>query len=279
MDERLAGIQERFDRADEHLAVLDDEVGTFTENIDRRPVGHFDREAGEYVFCIVGEPPPPRWGILVGEFVHHLRAALDEMVWQLVLLRGGTPTTGPRGNGFPILDEESKWEARQTRDKLKGLSTDDLAIVESVQPYQRFKGASEVMWFHELSRLESVNNADKHRFLQPSYVAAAPMQKVGEDGALFSIKPIKDCGEVDAMQFRYVQARPRDDRTEVARLPLPNAGPDPQMEMQTEVSLEVVLTDGDPKTGTPRLPWGLIRDIRAFVEDEVIKKLAPAFDG
>jgi hypothetical protein len=64
---------------------------------------------------------------LSGKFAHHLRATLDELVWQLVLMRGSTPRLGAGGTAFPILDSEGKWQARRTQDALGGVLDEDRA--------------------------------------------------------------------------------------------------------------------------------------------------------
>ncbi|MEJ7657391.1 MAG: hypothetical protein WKF33_10225 [Thermoleophilaceae bacterium] len=55
-------------------------------------IGEMEREGAWRVQRIViREHPDPSWALLVSEVVHHLRAALDYLVWQLVLLNGAEP--------------------------------------------------------------------------------------------------------------------------------------------------------------------------------------------
>jgi hypothetical protein len=152
----LEPIDWRLARADEHLATLDRERDAFLDEKNRRIAGPFEPDTSEYVFRFAGKLPDPRIGLIVGEFGHHLRAALDNLVWQLVLLRGGTPN---RDSQFPIYASKQAYEGdRGAPRMLRGVIADDRAAIESIQPFQegdRAQGSS-------LALLAWLNNVDKH---------------------------------------------------------------------------------------------------------------------
>ena len=79
-------------RTDEHLATLNAKRRAFFVDEDRRILGYSDRRTSEYVFHVSRDPPDTRIGLIVAELSHHLRATLDNLLWQLVLLRGGNAT-------------------------------------------------------------------------------------------------------------------------------------------------------------------------------------------
>ena len=100
----LETLDWRLERAQEHLSALNKKQVAFLARLDkkdRRIVGEFERDTSEYVFRVNCKPPDPRLGIIVSEFGHHLRATLDNLVWQLVLRRGGIPH---RKTQFPIYE-------------------------------------------------------------------------------------------------------------------------------------------------------------------------------
>ena len=93
--EALAGVMAKLDRVNELLDVLKTEVQTFLDSGPYFTVGAYDPATHAWEQRVrIAEPPPPRLGVIVGEYVHDVRSALDHLVWQLILLDGGTPTRG-----------------------------------------------------------------------------------------------------------------------------------------------------------------------------------------
>ena len=123
-----------------------------------------------YVLSIT-EPPNPMLPIMVGDFVHNLRAALDHFVANYV------PANRSRNAYFPMLQRDI-WERdsvghllrtnrdarRSYKSATKGLPDLALAAVEAVQPYHLHVAGFGQTPLGILSRLE---NADKHRDLIP----------------------------------------------------------------------------------------------------------------
>lgn len=120
-----------------------------------------------------------RWGAVLGEIVHDFRSALDNLVWQLVLLNGGVPDEAhnfpvrakPSASGFTI-EMRRQWTDKRgalRHGPLFGVSDDAANIVETSQPYN---GGRALL----LQRLHGFWNLDKHRHLAPvSVVAQAPV--------------------------------------------------------------------------------------------------------
>lgn len=122
--------------------------------------------------------------LLVSEIIHHLRAALDYVAYNLVWLDLGTPRERTQ---FPIAETEPQWRDAQKR-RLRGLSTQH---VEVILEYQPFRGCR---WTRELREL---SNADKHRFL-----VDIPLQLQGS----FQIDPAKaeaDPADPDMARLRF----------------------------------------------------------------------------
>jgi hypothetical protein len=109
----------------------------------------------------IRKQPDPRWGVRIGEFLHDLRSALDNLIWQLVLLNGKEPWDR---NQFPIYSDHAP-SVERMNERLRGVRADHRAQIEDLQPYRgphvhrQIKAA--LVWLALLS------NIDKHRFVHP----------------------------------------------------------------------------------------------------------------
>ena len=270
MGRPLEAIDWRLERANEHLAALNDELDAIVDQEDGRIVGHFERNTSEYVFRFSGELPDPRIGLIVSEFGHHLRAALDNFVWQLILLRGGNPT---RRTEFPIYESRKRYE-RNGRTALRGVSTDDRAAIEAIQPFQFGESAPQTY----LALLAWLNNVDKHRFLHIGFARprtsgiAVSYGTEGEDAGLFPWNPrfVKDVRKI--LYVHYIPTITSDDRAELARVGIEPSGPDPQMEMQSNAGFDVALSD--PEHALILSDLNRIRDIVV----EIVDVFRPRFE-
>jgi hypothetical protein len=173
----LYGVWAKWERAVEQLKALDGEILAFGKEPHAWTiVSHVNRERGHYVFRLDPAWKPRtimRWGAIIGEIVHDFRSGLDQLVWQLVRLNGGSPDNG---SFFPICAKEPEGGFVQTRrqwtDKrnrvrhgpLFGISDDALACIEACQPYK----TNELV----LLRLHDLWNTDKHRHLAPMHMIA-----------------------------------------------------------------------------------------------------------
>jgi hypothetical protein len=264
----LEALDWRIEQANKHLTTLNDERVAFLKRLDeedRRVVGEFDRDTGEYVFRVNCEPPDPKLGIVVSEFSHHLRAALDNLLWQLVLLRGGCATTKTQ---FPIYESRERYES--SAHLIRGISADDRALVEHYQPFQQGERSSDTY----LAKLAWLNNMDKHRFVHVG-CARARLTPItvsygaeGEFAGYFPWHPrfVKDVAKV--LRVTYVTPATSDDRTELMRVLIEPCGPDPQMEMKGDEPIEVSVSDAshavtiEELAGIRNIVWHIVNDFR-----------------
>jgi len=163
----LAGVRKKVERAQHHLHGLDREVRDFFRDDDAYVItDEFDAERSSYVFHIhFHKRPPLDWGVVVGEFVHDLRSALDHLAWQFIRLKRKKPRGAP---GYPLLTKEPADFRATVRGSancpgpLYGAPDDAIAIVEATQPYHGGRCGL-------LDVLNRLWNADKHRFLIPTF--------------------------------------------------------------------------------------------------------------
>lgn len=170
----LAGVDLKLAEAYKRLHLLDDTTVGFRSLKRQTLVRKVDPATGDYVFRFPGKLPPLEIGLEVGIVAHLLRSALDNMLWQLVFARGGTPTDHHQ---FPIYEERAEFERKahgttKARWETGGVSPRDFAFIQRHQPFKR--GRYRAKW-HPLALLAHLNNVDKHRYVHPRFGVAAAM--------------------------------------------------------------------------------------------------------
>lgn len=236
----LAAIDWRLERADEHLAALNRERDIFLDEKNRLLLGQFERDTSEYVLRFGGKLPDPRVGLIVGEFAHHLRAAFDNLIWQLVLARGGSPTSRTQ---FPIYESRKRYEDADTR-MLRGIGSDDRAVIEAIQPFHEGERAAD----SHFAQLAWLSNVDKHRFVHIGCARARTFGvpvRYGEGPSTGELpwnpQIIGDVAQI--LGVTYVPPLASDDRTELMRVRLIPSGPHPEVKVDSRAPLEIAFGD------------------------------------
>jgi len=200
----LANSRLRLQRADEHLEALYPAIYAY---MGRRPYDippKLEREGKWRVQRIfVREHPDPAWSVLLSEVVHHLRAALDNLVWQLVILNNAEPFCR---NQFPVYTKSAPASGRLDT-MLRGVRCDHRARIEGMQPY--LGGDDPIR--RALATLVAASNADKHRSLHTAFglIRQAEKPKVrfrdGSAPSQLAVKyhygPLKDGAKVVSYQY------------------------------------------------------------------------------
>jgi hypothetical protein len=193
------GYRLKLRRAKEHLDAIDMEVKSFIER-DLDPAVPFEPEPeDQWTIFRRGtvEPPDPRWGTILGDFVHNTRSALDNLVCAMILRND--PDASLEHAYFPAYDGRKKWDAEiVNRDRAAdgpaptdGVTPDVLAAIEQSQPYHIKSTA--LRRRAPLLRLQTASNLDKHRTIHAASVEVAPRD----------IHP----GELHAVPSGYFQLR------------------------------------------------------------------------
>jgi hypothetical protein len=160
----LAAVKWKLARAEEHLQALGDEIDCFLEPPDAdKPYGSVlqkDDETGKRVLCAsVHFNPPPRLSLLIGDFLHNVRSALDHLAWKL----GGDPPPNEKASEFPIFWSRNLFrrnpKGRSGYDKTSGMEARAQALIEDMQP---FNGGDDPK-LHPLWMLHELSTEDKHR--------------------------------------------------------------------------------------------------------------------
>ena len=96
-------------RAEESIKNLDAEITQYLAS-DPKPyriVGELHNDDREYGFTAYSDPVPLRFSIIAGEIVHHLRSALDHVIWAMATRNNRNPRNRIQ---FPICDTPHKFE-------------------------------------------------------------------------------------------------------------------------------------------------------------------------
>jgi hypothetical protein len=130
----LDGCCAKLNRAQETIETLDGEIKAFVKNDPNRFEIFADfQKAFEDVFKVRGDPDPPlRFAVIAGEVVHHLRSALDHLLYALIVNNGFSPTKNAQ---FPICDNKEFLEKACKRGRIQGTNIQAKLLIESAQPY------------------------------------------------------------------------------------------------------------------------------------------------
>jgi hypothetical protein len=149
-------MKAKIERAEEHVNNLKREIDAFLKCEPYTAIAENEEKTGDRVFRVhVNNQMPIRFGLIAGDSIHNLRAALDYLMWQLVEANGQTPNTSTE---FLIGSDANDFTTRCKGKIAKmGISTDAMTLIEALKPY--FGGNDGLYALHRL------DIRDKHRLL------------------------------------------------------------------------------------------------------------------
>lgn len=127
-----------------------------------------------YRILISQEPPIDPLGFLVGDFVHDLRAALDNLMFAVSVAENGGPLPEDNRVQFPVCKSSTAFASRREQHQFLGQAARD--VVESFQPYE-IQDPNASVWqkrprtIQPLWVLDRLWNLDKHRATHPAFHA------------------------------------------------------------------------------------------------------------
>jgi hypothetical protein len=162
MKNSFKGIEEKLNRADENIVNLNSEIDAFFQACRYPTLPKNDDEALlEAIEYHKNLAIPPRFSVLVGEIIHHLRSCLDHVVWQF-------SSDEYRRDSFwkiefPVFSDEpiEKDALARYKGKVKGITNPDvLGLINDLQPYNAPDAADAPIWI-----IHDMDIVDKHREL------------------------------------------------------------------------------------------------------------------
>lgn len=262
---RLVDPLLRLDRADEHFADLQAEIGAYLGARPYRLVAR--REAsGEYVFrAFIDREPPDRLKVLVGDVCHSLRTALNQLAYVLATPKGaGEPPTPLE---FPIFKDAADYSAMDPKSptrparrgglyKVRGIEPAAQAVIESLQPYHASDPEQ-----HELWLIHELDVVDKH---QKGLVTGTILQ-----GASMGINEMHGGDLLIHHVGGGVRSGPFQNGAEVARFSYTGgSGP---MRMNINPTFAVAFNPKGPGRGAPVLEC--LTRLRNYVRNTVFPQL------
>ena len=182
---------------------------------------------------------PEDFGRIIAGAFHELRSAFDNLVYQLVLANGGTPT---KQTAFPVLWEKPDREfAATTKGQLVGVSDTARAAIERLQPFNEWpeRPKDTILWL-----INELNNIDKHRIAHLACLWIAHC-----DGTLYG-----KGATAEQIQGRIEEVHPRGIAEHGATLlgfrwnpMLRWLIPNPEMMMEVDLSSEIALRSPERK--------------------------------
>jgi hypothetical protein len=252
----LDGCIAKVDRAEVQAQAFTDEWRIFRESNPYPSWVEVEAQTGwHHVWFDFSTPAPSSIPVMVGEFAHDLRSALDHLIWREAVERIGFAQADALGNGikYPIAKRSTDFKSARP---LKYISDDARAIIERHQPYKR--GNS-----NALRLLHWFNREDKHRTVQ--VVSVSYLTQLGLPPDFIEYKgpvvPILDWNLLSPIPYRRLKGK-----TKVASLRFDAAGPDPQVRVKGTPYLNVAFRD------IPRPLWGIqleqtVEAVRAVIAD------------
>jgi hypothetical protein len=235
----LDGVWAKIDRARDNLHTLDEATQRFLHRNPYRIVPEPEVQPGHYVIRVQAERTPLALPTIVGDVIHDLRSALDNLVWQLVIANGCDPG---RHNQFPIymkeaqfVDAVGRWKkAKRRAGPLAGVAPHAWAEIYRLQPYRRAKPK-----FTALATLARLSNIDKHRGL----LASAMFPWHVDRRSIVRWNPEAILLAESAPIPIHIRPGPLKHGTELAWFVFDPDGPDPEMDVDADVAIDITFGD------------------------------------
>ncbi len=172
----IRSVDLKLARADFQVRTLCDQISTWTSQhpVNAKCELREERLGFRLILEDFTEPPPlDEWGLLLGECVHNLRSALDNLAFALSRLQCDPPQN-PKIIAFPIYKNEKKFD-EGGRSRIKQMPAEAASLIEQLQPFQRERDDVEgTPDTDALIMLQELNNEDKHRV--PLIIRVAPTE-------------------------------------------------------------------------------------------------------
>jgi hypothetical protein len=158
----LDGVFAKVVRAYQHLQEFHKALGDFQDGSPYASALTLNENPELVDLTIRPVPFPAELPILLGDWAHNLRSALDHLAWQLVIDHGGNAPN--KHTSFPIFLERLDERGRERNIRITPKVSDDvLTFIKEAQPFN--VAAPNDPRTHTLGALAQINNIDKHRQL------------------------------------------------------------------------------------------------------------------
>lgn len=194
----LDGVWAKLSRANGHRHAIEDLVERWTENKPYEFIHDEESKPGWTILSVrIRQPLPIELGAIIGDYIHSTRSALDQLVWQLVIVNGGTPG---KHTQFPIAIEPDYFIEKAITGKkamLAGIPEHAVTYIRSQQPYERGNDAPN----HPLAILQDLWNTDKHKTIAQAVTLFEPVSTPDKHLGRGGIEPPTSRAIEDGMEL------------------------------------------------------------------------------
>jgi hypothetical protein len=249
--------------ASKHLDAFESATRDFADSQPYRVVRNFNAQTREHEASVIDvKPTPPDWSLMVGDIVHELRSALDNLTYALAVKESGSAKADASTRiQFPIADTLEGWAVTPKKpacqkDRIVLLSKTAQAVVERLQPCNRPDKSVP----HPLSTLRDLSNRDKHKRLVIVLVKAMDVDLT-----------ITGTGLPAGTKIRSTFRGPLEENTVIAVWSFTPPITPPDMDVNCDSLIAVEFGDDGP---APRqYVWGILTFICNYIRDEVFVPL------
>ena len=270
----LEGVDLKLKRAKERFDALSKAINQFvTEPGEDRITAEQHSQRGGILRVQDVRRPPPEWGILIGDCVHHYRSALDHLAFQLLVAntKGRIPARVAKRSEFPIFNSGPRFRGKFNRKgeplpgsgwaKIQGIDPEAATAIERLQPYHRRKNpCSRALW-----QLQELANIDKHRLLHVTYTSIR--------GSTFVVTEARNIAAIQDFNFR---AGPLKRNAIVAKWRVVPVDPryGTKMNMDADMLTDIIFGQASPaRSVRGQSVTKTLHDIGAFIASDVLPPL------
>jgi hypothetical protein len=262
----LDGVRAKLDRASHHAIDLktrmDAAVAPGSYAFERL----LDDTGTKYIYKVTKLPViDPVWSLIFGDFLTNLRASLDHLAWQLVLLDGGSPNEFTQ---FPIHERTTNRRGNARPTRIAGVTNADvIKAVEAVQPWAMLNAEEgDLARDSALNMLNVLVNNDKHKLLVP--IA----------GGIDLSRTVWQTPSKDATVQLSIQVVPLEVGDTIATFTF--TGWDPPADFDPQIGVEIRLNDGPKGIGVWNRPMeSVLRWLYFNVDSMVVSAQFARFFG
>jgi len=194
-----------------------------------------DDHTFEFKAVVKREPPIDEWSLVLGDALHNLRSALDNVTWGLANLDGMEPKV-PTQVTFPLTKNEPDWEKRIQ--SLESIPAVYLDRIRKLQPWIDGGERDENMFW----LLHMFDIADKHRGLISGALHFKQLSTAGLELNLEPEAPIADAQVSYTIQKQPIRIAPE---TVLTRVHSDTHKLNPDPDYLAKVWVQLVLDWGD----------------------------------
>jgi hypothetical protein len=193
---------------------------------------------------------------VVGDCLHNLRSALDNLAFELALANKGTKMSKSIANDsqFPIFRTKDGFD-KKGKPMIRGIHADAKTIIERLQPYNRKNlpiTTSSLWWLRELS------NSDKHRLPHLAVAAAHQITLISTHAR--------------SLEAAEISTEPFEGRAVIAKFDVP-FGAHAEVSMQRPPTFGIVFGERSPDFTQEFGVVSTLANIQRYVTETVVPPL------